>query len=321
MSYVSKTNWKDYNPSNPNDPTAIPKAADLNRIEKGVDDAHKGDVNNNSIKSEKLRITEDENRIKLDNLSDEVLQAMTGETSINVTPAINSVTTEKIAPEAVTDDKINSELMLLISSSLPGTIAKPLFEDGVFVGVEYTSIPKNISTGLDSGNYTSDDGFNPDRAFDEDSGTNYFREGSYPSDFPITLTVDLDEVKEYKLTNFQALGTDSSSTPRNFKLYGSDDGLGWEELVEGEILRNGEYQDFPINKTSSLQYLKFEVLSNHNNQTTLNIRDLRVYVNELIREDEIFYTESEVIEVRTNVKTSASVTITTNLNTFETEVV
>ena len=54
-----------------------------------------------------LDISTDANKIKLVNLSDEVLQAMAGTTPVNVTPGPNSVTQEKIAPGAVTFEKIN----------------------------------------------------------------------------------------------------------------------------------------------------------------------------------------------------------------------
>ena len=99
MAYSDKQNWKDYNPSNPNDPTAIPAAADFNRIEKGVKDAHNGDVNDNSISSIKLKTIAMADRIKLVNLHEEVLEAMTGETGINMIPSDGSVTLEKFAPE------------------------------------------------------------------------------------------------------------------------------------------------------------------------------------------------------------------------------
>ena len=58
----------------------------------------------NSLSSEKLKISSDSDRIKLINLSDEVLQAMAGNTPVNVTPTANSVTNEKIALGAVTPE-------------------------------------------------------------------------------------------------------------------------------------------------------------------------------------------------------------------------
>lgn len=61
-------------------------------------------IDTNSLPSSKLKISTDSDRIKLVNLSDEVLQAMAGNTPINVTPAANSVTEEKIAPGAVTPE-------------------------------------------------------------------------------------------------------------------------------------------------------------------------------------------------------------------------
>lgn len=59
----------------------------------------------NTIPSSKLRIVSDADRIKLVNLSDEVLQAMVGTTPINVTPAVNSVTKEKVVDGAITPQK------------------------------------------------------------------------------------------------------------------------------------------------------------------------------------------------------------------------
>lgn len=56
------------------------------------------------IVSSDLKISFDSDRIKLANLSDEVLQAIAGTASINATPAANSVTNEKIAFGAVTPE-------------------------------------------------------------------------------------------------------------------------------------------------------------------------------------------------------------------------
>lgn len=58
-----------------------------------------------SIPSSKLRTTMNEDRIKIENLSDEVLQAMAGNTPVNATPGVNSVTTEKVANNAITVGK------------------------------------------------------------------------------------------------------------------------------------------------------------------------------------------------------------------------
>lgn len=61
----------------------------------------------NSIPAAKLKKAADADRIKLDNLSDEVIQAMAGNTPINATPGVNGVTTEKIAPAAVDYTRVN----------------------------------------------------------------------------------------------------------------------------------------------------------------------------------------------------------------------
>lgn len=38
MSYQAKTDWVDFDESDPTNPNAIPKAADINRIEQGIKD-------------------------------------------------------------------------------------------------------------------------------------------------------------------------------------------------------------------------------------------------------------------------------------------
>ncbi|MCA0980250.1 SGNH/GDSL hydrolase family protein [Exiguobacterium aestuarii] len=72
----------------------------------------------NSIPSSKLKIAADADRIKLANLSDEVLQAMAGNTSVNVTPSAGSVTTEKVATGAVTPDKTSFAKTVLATQNL-----------------------------------------------------------------------------------------------------------------------------------------------------------------------------------------------------------
>ena len=57
------------------------------------------------IVSADLKIAADADRLKLVNMSDEVLQAMAGNTPVNATPTVNSVTREKVANKAITADK------------------------------------------------------------------------------------------------------------------------------------------------------------------------------------------------------------------------
>ncbi|QSF32538.1 hypothetical protein ICR95_20950 [Priestia megaterium] len=64
----------------------------------------------NSIPSSKLRTTSQADRIGLQNLNDEVLQAMAGNTPINSIPADNSVTNPKYAPSSITNDKLSEDI-------------------------------------------------------------------------------------------------------------------------------------------------------------------------------------------------------------------
>lgn len=75
------------------------------------------------IPSSRLKVSMDADRIKLINLSDEVLQAMAGTTPVNATPGPNSVTTEKIVKDAVDVFKLESTLKLeeTIGVTTPGT--------------------------------------------------------------------------------------------------------------------------------------------------------------------------------------------------------
>lgn len=80
-------------------------AADINTARTEPIDSSR--LKENNIPASKLKISTDADKIKLIHLSDEVKQAMAGTTPVNATPGPNSVTTEKIAPGAVTWDKIN----------------------------------------------------------------------------------------------------------------------------------------------------------------------------------------------------------------------
>jgi lysophospholipase L1-like esterase len=64
-----------------------------------------------------LDISEDDNKIKLINLSDEVLQAMTGTTPVNSTPSNNSTTREKIAIKAVHEEHLSETYARAVPST------------------------------------------------------------------------------------------------------------------------------------------------------------------------------------------------------------
>lgn len=64
------------------------------------------------IKSSQLDTSTDEAKIQPENLSDEVKRMMTGEASVEATVPNNGVTTEKIAQNAVTVDKIDKRVLL-----------------------------------------------------------------------------------------------------------------------------------------------------------------------------------------------------------------
>jgi lysophospholipase L1-like esterase len=82
----------------------------IGNLSEEIEDVKNGNLYDNSIPSSKLKISADADRIKLEHLSDEVLQAMAGTTPVNATPGPNSVTTEKIAPKAITRDKFDDDL-------------------------------------------------------------------------------------------------------------------------------------------------------------------------------------------------------------------
>lgn len=62
-------------------------------------------LKDNDIPASKLKISTDADKIKLVNLSDEVLQAMAGTTPVNATPGIKSVTNEKYADKSISVEK------------------------------------------------------------------------------------------------------------------------------------------------------------------------------------------------------------------------
>lgn len=64
-------------------------------------------IPSNSLSARKLKIGADADKIKLENLSDEVKKAMTGNTSVSPTLNDNSVVREYIADGAINDDKID----------------------------------------------------------------------------------------------------------------------------------------------------------------------------------------------------------------------
>lgn len=59
------------------------------------------------IVSQDLKIASDSDRLKLINMSDEVIQAIAGTAPVNMTPTANSVTSEKLADESVIPEKIS----------------------------------------------------------------------------------------------------------------------------------------------------------------------------------------------------------------------
>lgn len=58
-------------------------------------------LQSNSIPASKLKTSSNSDRLKLENLSDEVLQAMAGNTPVNATPGPKGVTEEKVADGAI----------------------------------------------------------------------------------------------------------------------------------------------------------------------------------------------------------------------------
>lgn len=83
--------------------------------------------NNESIPASKLAKATNADRIKLENLADEVLQAMAGTTPVNATPANGSVTTEKVADKSISTPKISQDLATSVSAIDSLTGDKRLF--------------------------------------------------------------------------------------------------------------------------------------------------------------------------------------------------
>lgn len=71
----------------------------IDNLESELDEVRSGGLNENSISSNKLKTDSQDDRIKLVNLNEEVIQAMTGETDVNMIPADESVTIEKLSSQ------------------------------------------------------------------------------------------------------------------------------------------------------------------------------------------------------------------------------
>lgn len=80
-------------------------------------DTKQPEILDNSLPSSKLKIATDEDRLQLENLSEEVLQAMAGTTPINMTPADLSVTKAKVVPNTIDADLLRMPNGFLISGA------------------------------------------------------------------------------------------------------------------------------------------------------------------------------------------------------------
>lgn len=109
-------------------------------------------ITDNSIPSIKLKVSSDSDRIKLINLSDEVLGAMAGTTPVNATPGVGSVTEEKFSTGAVST-------RALANKSVIGekVLEKSIDLNNISVPLAYMTPSKNLidKTKLKTGHYIS----------------------------------------------------------------------------------------------------------------------------------------------------------------------
>lgn len=89
-------------------------------------------------------------------------------------------------------------------------------------------------------------------------GNNYW--SSYR--FPVSVTMDFKE--KITMTGISIIGHSEKSSPRNFKLYKSNDSLCWKE-ISAEISVDGKIQDILFKKPEDAQYLKCDIFSDNGN--------------------------------------------------------
>lgn len=129
----------------------------------GVDSTLAGKTTKGQIIGTDLDVSADSKRLKLSNMSDEVIQAMAGTTPVNATPGINSVTEEKyatssastraLANKSVTNDKVQEKSIDLNHVSVPlpyispskNLVDKTKLKSGVYIA---------YNTGLEVANAT-----------------------------------------------------------------------------------------------------------------------------------------------------------------------
>jgi hypothetical protein len=107
------------------------------------------------------------------------------------------------------------------------------------------------SSELESG--TSDDDINA--AFDENNSTRVRLDSEVN-----TITVTFNDAQTAR--GLSMYGADSTSTAKDFILYGSNDLSSWDTLVEGQLQRSGLQQYFPITLPSAYMYYKIEQSTN-----------------------------------------------------------
>lgn len=199
----------------------------------------------NSLSSSKLKITADADRIKLVNLSDEVLQAMAGNTPVNATPTANSVTTEKVADGAVTLPK--TDLPISYVQSYDNFYDKYTAEIGKAISLEdgslYTATSMMTNIIPIDGNYiklggqiTSNNPIARYRFLDNAFGVVSFGSGARPLNIPNNNAIAYLQIQTDANRYHDLMIVPGNVVPTTYKPY---------HKINGDSVKKANYEVIP----------------------------------------------------------------------------
>jgi len=90
--------------------------------------------------------------------------------------------------------------------------------------------------------------------------------------------VKVDLKAQYTADILRMWGGNFDNCINDFKLQGSNNDIAWTDLLTGNLLKNGQYQDFEITSPGSYRYYRINVLSNHTtgSNTRATLWDIRL---------------------------------------------